>query len=173
MATKYSDYQPIYKLVLLTFFSCGIYLFYWEYQTWKFLKKQNFNVNKLKKGEPEKLTGKISPTLRLLGGFIPFLNIFLLYQLFEWSSIYADINNYYTDLTGLTLLGISAMTGVLNLLFSPYFFIVIVLPFALTQNLLNKVIEKKSKKPIKMSFYLAEWMVLLLGLFLFIFYIFF
>ena len=163
MAKKYSDYQPLYKLILLYIFTFGLYTFYWFYRTWKFLKEKNFNVNELNQDEPEKkLTGEISPIWRTIGMIIPFYNLYLMYKLFDWSTTYADIKKIKNDLHGYGLLFTAIGLGILSS-FLPFLFFLGVVPFAQTQNLLNKVIVKHDKKPIKKSPYVVEWLILILG----------
>jgi len=164
---EYSDYQPLYKLIILYIFTFGLYGFYWIYRTWKYLKEKNFDVNKLDKDEPKKkCTGDISPVWRTIGIIIPFYGIYLLYKLYDWSTIYADIKKIKNDLYGWSLLSTSIGLAILTslpyyFLFFPYLFFLNVIPFAQTQNLLNKISKKYDKKPIKNSFYYIEWIILI------------
>ncbi|MBK8191352.1 MAG: hypothetical protein IPK79_12995 [Vampirovibrionales bacterium] len=59
----YSNKQSLIFLFLLSFLSIGIYDLYWFYKNWRQLKSIGY---------------KISPGLRLLGLFVPFLNLYLL-----------------------------------------------------------------------------------------------
>jgi hypothetical protein len=63
--------ESISKLVILFIITCGMYIFYWSYRNWKFLKEKD--------GEIE----SISPGLRTFGLLIPFVNLFLIYGLFD------------------------------------------------------------------------------------------
>jgi hypothetical protein len=59
----YNNKQSLLFLFLLSFLSIGIYDLYWFYKNWRQLKSIGY---------------KISPGLRLLGLFVPFVNLYLL-----------------------------------------------------------------------------------------------
>lgn len=63
--TAYSNKQPIWQLVLLIFCTFGLYEIYWFYRNWKQLYPPNQK--------------EVTPWLRTLGLFVPFVNIVLIW----------------------------------------------------------------------------------------------
>jgi len=76
---KYSNAQPVWHFVILSIATFASYDLYWSYRTWKQLRDQE--------------NWDISPGWRLVGLFIPILNLFLLYDLFKHVRDFADAEN--------------------------------------------------------------------------------
>jgi len=66
---EFSFSQPPLHLALLSLCTIGVYEIYWFYRTWKQLKQQAGD--------------QISPGWRTVGLFVPILNIYLVYKLFD------------------------------------------------------------------------------------------
>jgi len=100
--TKYSNAQPVWHYVLLSIFTCGLYDIYWFYRTWRQLRD----------------TGNwdISPGWRLVGLFIPLLNLFLLYGLFNRIHDNARVEGFIVSITpGWMLFGWICLNALINL----------------------------------------------------------
>ena len=157
MKKGYSNYQPLYKLIILYIITFGVYTLVWIYRTSKQLKEANFNVNFCKKNKEEEMSGKISPPLRTIGLFIPIVNIIVLYETFKAIISYAELNK----------------KGDYK---SPGFFIMFYLflmamwlgfiPIAMIQSTLNKTWKKTDKRTIKKMPYIHEWLIFILVPFL-------
>jgi hypothetical protein len=142
---KQKGYFNIYLFLFLFFITLGLFSIYWIYRTWTYLRDMNFDINHLDKENSEKkYTKDISPILRTLGMIIPIYNLFLLYELYEWTSIYAVINNVETELSGIYLLSSHIAIGFLVYFFQ-LFFLLIIFPYTQLQVLINKIEMQKKK----------------------------
>lgn len=121
---------PISQFIGLSIFSFSLYQYYWFYRNWKDIKN-NFSEYK-----------DISPILRTLGLFIPFINIYLEYKQFniiQEKSICFEKKHYKMNSILIILLcgGISC----LHHLPKPYNLLTILnsLPLIFVQSELNKL----------------------------------
>lgn len=73
---RYSNVQPIWKLLVMIVCSYGLYIIYWFYRNWKYLCDYE--------AEP------IHPLLRTIGLFIPVIAIILVYFQFRKIKFFAD-----------------------------------------------------------------------------------
>jgi len=74
---EYSNVQPIWRLLVMLIISSGLYIIYWFYRNWKYLRDYE--------GE------EIRPVFRTICLFIPLVSIVLLYFQFKRIKFYADI----------------------------------------------------------------------------------
>jgi hypothetical protein len=137
-------YHSIWLFIIFYIISFGLYQFYWIYKKWEFLKRKNFIVSR-DDFKDKKYTGDISPILRTFGLIIPIYNLFLLYDLYEWLTIYATINNVETELSGFYLLTTHIALSLLIMLYLPYLYFLVSIPLIQVQDLLNKVSKKDTK----------------------------
>ena len=73
---KYSNGQPTWTVTLMYLITLRIYTFFWVYKNLRFFKKINQT--------------KATPWLRLIGLFIPILNLFIIYYFIKDVKIYAE-----------------------------------------------------------------------------------
>lgn len=122
---KYSDAQPVWQFVLLSIITVSFYNFYWFLRTWRQLRAQE--------------NWDISPGWRLVGLFIPILNLFLMYDLFKYIRNVArarDCERLFSP--GLMLIVWILITALVRLP-DPYWLMALltVLPIGVLQNVLN------------------------------------
>ncbi len=162
MKTKYSNYQPLYKLFFLYVFTLGLYLFWWSYKTWKQIKEADFNTNFCKINGKKEMSGNISPIGRTLFLIIPFVNLVILYDLFKAIVSFIKINKIEvrgSSSPGFFLIGFLFFSfmggGILPLG---------IIPLLVLQHRFNKTWKKVDERPIKNWPYIFEWVILVLGL---------
>ncbi|MEE8414153.1 MAG: DUF4234 domain-containing protein, partial [Dehalococcoidales bacterium] len=130
-SAKYSDAQPVWHFVLLSIVTFAVYDLYWFYRTWRQLRDQE--------------NWDISPGWRLVGLFIPILNLILLYDLFKHIRDFADAENCEVLFSpGLILIG-WLLFNALVALPDPYWLITLmsVWPIGVVQNTLNNYWSQK------------------------------
>lgn len=128
---KYSDAQPVWQYVLLSIFTFSLYDLHWFYRTWKQLRDQE--------------NWDISPSWRLVGTFVPILNLVLIYDLFKHIRDYADAENCDGLFSpGWMLIGWIFFNALVYLP-DPYWLIsyLSIWPIGVIQNVLNAYWSKK------------------------------
>jgi len=102
---QFSYAQKPFRLIFISIISCGLYEIYWHFRTWKQLKLT------------QKLS--ISPFWRTVGGvFVPFVNYFIVYNLFHLIKNFGEKNETKTFASPFLLSFPYATLGTLSLLFA-------------------------------------------------------
>ncbi len=122
---KYSNAQPVRHFLLLSIITVSFYNFYWFYRTWRQLREQE--------------KWDISPGWRLVGLFIPILNLYLTYNLFKNIRDFASAKDCERLYSLGWMLIVWILISALASLPAPYWLmsLLIVLPMGVVQNVLN------------------------------------
>lgn len=134
------------KLAIMNIFTLNLYLFYWFYRNWHFVKKQE--------------NSKISPALRSI------FSLFFCYQLFSRIQKYGNDRNIDTKLLAGPLATGFIITTLLCMLPEPYWLItyvsiVFLLPVQATVNKINMQVNPEQEKNSKIKGW--NWLAIILG----------
>lgn len=156
---EYPNIVPIWKFVLLSILSLGVYQLYWFYTNWKNIKNAFAEYK------------DISPILRTLGAFlIPIFGLYWFYK--QFNIIQQKSRNIHPELIEIvSILIIIAYIciGLLMNLKSPYCYLGIMyfIPFVYIQKELNNVWTKYETKETKIKkITIPEFLIIILGLFI-------
>jgi hypothetical protein len=163
--SEYSNVQPTNKLILLIFLTGGLYQIYWFYRNWRDFKEHK-NLD-------------ISPGLRTVGLFIPFVNLYFVGTQFKDLkdyeeeagvkpfSLYAVVISWVVLLYLSTRLGFyeNPFTGLISVFLS----FCMVIPFSMVQKTLNEYwLKEQGDLPRRKGLSLGEIITLVIGLILLI-----
>lgn len=161
----YTNRVSIWKLLILTLLTLGIYHTYWIYRNWKFIKKYE--------------KSDISPSWRTFGSIIPILNIWLVYGLFKSIMEMVRKKNIEINWSAGLLTFLYIFTTVIFLLVPEEYFIISILllpiitfPLIPIQNCLNKYWNKLEVKSLKTKINTGEIVLIIVGIVLWILIVF-
>ncbi|EKQ54919.1 MAG: putative protein family UPF0547 [Methanobacterium sp. Maddingley MBC34] len=163
--SEYSNVQPTNKLILLIIITGGLYQIYWFYRNWRDFKEHK-NLD-------------ISPGLRTVGLFIPFVNLYFVGTQFKDLKDYEEeagvkpFSLYAVVISWVVLLYLSSrlgfyenpFTGLISLFLS----CCMVIPFSMVQKTLNEYwLKEQGDLPRRKGLSLGEIITLFMGLILLI-----